>query len=50
MSVEEDYNNLKSRVVERKKEFVDFINFLERDTIWPGTYRRWTSPTACRRW
>ena len=34
MSVEEEYDELKSKVVERKKEFDEFINFLESKTTW----------------
>ena len=34
MSLEEDYNQLKAKVVVRKKDFDDFINFLEKKTIW----------------
>jgi hypothetical protein len=34
MSLEEEYNDLKRKVVERKKDFDDFINFLECKTIW----------------
>ena len=34
MSLEEDYNDLKTKVAERKKDFDDFINFLEKKTIW----------------
>jgi len=34
MSIEEEYNQLKSKVVERKKDFDDFINFLEGKTTW----------------
>ena len=34
MSVEEEYNELKSKIVERKKEFEDFVNFLESKTSW----------------
>lgn len=34
MSLEEEYNKLKAKVVERKKDFDDFINFLESKTTW----------------
>lgn len=34
MSLDEDYNVLKAKVVERKKDFEEFINFLERKTGW----------------
>ena len=34
MSLEEEYNQLKAKVVERKKDFDDFINFLENKTTW----------------
>jgi len=34
MSLEIKYNQLKEKVVERKKDFNDFINFLEKNTTW----------------
>lgn len=34
MSVEDEYNELKSKIVERKKDFDDFVNFLENKTTW----------------
>ena len=34
MSLEEEYNQLKAKVVERKKDFDEFINFLENKTTW----------------
>ena len=34
MSVEKDYEELKSKIKDRKKDFDDFINFLETKTIW----------------
>ena len=34
MSIEKEYEELKSKVVERKKDFQDFINFLETKTQW----------------
>lgn len=34
MSLEKDYNDLKAKVIERKKDFGDFINFLEKKTTW----------------
>ena len=34
MSLENDYNDLKAKVVERKKDFDDFIDFLEKKTTW----------------
>jgi len=34
MNLEEEYGELKSKVVERKKDFDDFINFLESGTTW----------------
>lgn len=34
MSLEEEYNELKDKVLERKKDFDDFINFLESETSW----------------
>jgi 23S rRNA maturation-related 3'-5' exoribonuclease YhaM len=34
MSVKTDYEDLKSKVIERKKDFEDFINFLENKTTW----------------
>lgn len=34
MSVEEDYKALKLKIIERKKDFDDFINFLEKKTQW----------------
>ena len=34
MSVEKDYSELKSKIKERKKEFKDFISFLETKTKW----------------
>ena len=34
MSVKTDYEDLKSKVIERKKDFDDFINFLENKTTW----------------
>jgi len=34
MLVEEEYAELKSKIVERKKEFDEFVNFLETKTIW----------------
>ena len=34
MSLEQDYNQLKAKVVERKKDFDEFIDFLEKKTIW----------------
>jgi len=32
--LEQEYNDLKSKVIERKKEFDEFINFLETKTTW----------------
>ncbi|MDG6219601.1 MAG: HD domain-containing protein [Candidatus Thermoplasmatota archaeon] len=37
MSLEKDYNDLKTKIVERKKDFNDFINFLENKTTWLST-------------
>lgn len=34
MSTEDEYNELKSKIVERKKDFDNFINFLENKTTW----------------
>jgi len=34
MSIEDEYEELKSKVVERKKDFEDFIDFLESKTTW----------------
>jgi hypothetical protein len=34
MSLETEYNQLKETVVERKKDFNEFINFLEKNTTW----------------
>jgi len=34
MNLEEEYEQLKSKVLERKKDFDDFINFLEKETTW----------------
>jgi len=34
MSLEEEYNELKVKVVERKKDFDEFIDFLESNTTW----------------
>ena len=34
MNLEEEYGELKSKVLERKKDFDDFINFLEKETTW----------------
>ena len=34
MNIEEEYEELKSKVVERKKYFDDFITFLEKQTTW----------------
>ena len=34
MSLEEEYNQLKAKVVERKTDFDEFINFLENKTTW----------------
>jgi len=34
MSIEDEYTELKLKIVERKKEFEDFINFLENKTTW----------------
>jgi len=34
MSLEEEYNQLKVKVVERKKDFDEFIGFLESKTTW----------------
>lgn len=34
MDILERYNNLKTKVVERKKEFDRFIDFLEKETSW----------------
>jgi hypothetical protein len=34
MSLEEEYDQLKVKVVERKKDFDDFIDFLESKTTW----------------
>jgi len=34
MNLEEEYKELKSKVVERKKDFDDFIIFLESETSW----------------
>jgi hypothetical protein len=42
MSLEKDYNDLKAKVVERKKDFEEFINFLEKKTTWL------TSPASVR--
>ena len=42
MSLEKDYNSLKAKVLERKKDFDDFINFLEKKTTWL------TSPASVR--
>jgi len=42
MSLETEYNDLKAKVVERKKDFDDFISFLEKKTTWL------TSPASVR--
>jgi len=34
MNLEEEYEHLKSLVVERKKDFDDFVYFLENETTW----------------
>jgi hypothetical protein len=34
MSLDTEYKDLQSNVVERKKDFDDFIRFLERETTW----------------
>jgi hypothetical protein len=34
MSLEKEYSHLKTKVVERKKDFNDFITFLETETTW----------------
>lgn len=34
MSIEEEYNQLKKKVFKRKKDFDDFIHFLENNTTW----------------
>ena len=34
MSLEKDYNDLKAKVVERKKDFDGFVDFLEKKTTW----------------
>jgi hypothetical protein len=34
MSLEQDYRELQSKVVERKKDFDDFVRFLENETTW----------------
>lgn len=34
MNLEEKYEQLKSMVIERKKDFEDFIDFLEKETTW----------------
>jgi len=34
MSLEKEYNMLKTKVVERKKDFDEFIAFLEKETTW----------------
>jgi len=34
MSIEKEYTQLKTKVVERKKDFDEFINFLETKTTW----------------
>jgi len=34
MSLEREYNQLKTKVVERKKDFDEFISFLETKTTW----------------
>ena len=34
MSLDEEYSQLKAKVVERKKDFDDFITFLEKETTW----------------
>jgi hypothetical protein len=34
MSLETEYNDLKAKVVERKKDFDAFISFLEKETTW----------------
>ena len=34
MSVEKEYEELKSKIKDRKKDFDDFINFLETKTKW----------------
>jgi hypothetical protein len=34
MNAEEEYDYFKSKVIERKKDFDDFINFLEKETNW----------------
>ena len=40
--VEKEYSDLKAKVVERKKDFDEFIDFLEGETAWP------TSPASVR--
>ena len=42
MSVEAEYEKIKSKVIERKKDFDEFINFLEDKTTWL------TSPASVR--
>lgn len=37
MSIEEEYNQLKAKVVERKNDFDEFIDFLENKTKWLTT-------------
>lgn len=34
MSLEEEYTKLKAKVIERKKDFDEFTNFLEKKTTW----------------
>jgi len=34
MSLEKEYNQAKAKVIERKKDFDEFINFLETKTTW----------------
>ena len=34
MSLDKEYNQLKAKVIERKKDFKEFINFLESKTMW----------------
>jgi hypothetical protein len=34
MSLEQDYNKLKAKVIDRNEEFDEFIRFLEKKTIW----------------
>jgi len=34
MSIEEEYNQLKAKIIKKKRDFDDFINFLEGKTTW----------------